>query len=222
MSEGIHPFRSAAFGGFNRQDVLNFLEKFEKEHTEKVALLTKERDDGQEGLASLQSRVTQLEQENTQVQAKVNELQESTERLQRGLDEKEAQLLATQEELRDLRAKVEELEPKATAYMHLKERASSIELDAHARAQLTIEKAKERSKKIQEESHRWVEGLKASYTQFQGNLVKSVEQSRRELELVSQMYERLDGDFKSHAQQLEQLLDRAGTVSLEEDPADNH
>ena len=75
-----HPFRSAVFGGFNRQDVLTYLENTAKESAQRQAELEKRlneseslatRQDAQ--LAEQEERLTRLQQENQELRTRLDQ-----------------------------------------------------------------------------------------------------------------------------------------------------
>ena len=69
-----HPFRTAAFGGFHRQDVLTYLE----EHTRQAA---QQREDLEGRLSQAAAREEELRREGEQLRAQVEQLQQSLDAL---------------------------------------------------------------------------------------------------------------------------------------------
>ena len=72
-----HPFRSAAFGGFNRQDVLDYLEKTAAENARKQQELQRRLEEAEEALArrrgeyrALELALEVLSQANGELQAR--------------------------------------------------------------------------------------------------------------------------------------------------------
>ena len=57
-----HPFRSAAVGGFNRQDVLDYLEKTAAENAQKQQELEKQLEQQKQELEQLRRRSGELEE----------------------------------------------------------------------------------------------------------------------------------------------------------------
>ena len=58
-----HPFRSAAFGGFNRQDVLDYLEKTSAENGLRQRELQEKLEAAQEECRQLTARTTEQEEQ---------------------------------------------------------------------------------------------------------------------------------------------------------------
>lgn len=129
--EQNNSFRTAGFGGFHRQDVLDYIERTAKEHTQETESLTAQleaaRKDAQAAEAELPELLGQLEAANARAQA----LEAENESLQAQLEP----LLAegcTAQELRD----------QAEGYRQLKDDFATIELEARCRASSLLEKAK--------------------------------------------------------------------------------
>lgn len=128
-----YPIKSVAFGGFDKQDVIRYIEQT----SEKAAAAQKELQAENDGLrsqvrtltdeaAALQERLEALTVQRDQLQAALN--LESTVR-----QELEA-LKPLEEEAARLRAEVEALRPDAQAYAQFRERIGAIECEARERA----------------------------------------------------------------------------------------
>ena len=75
MNEGLQ-FRTSAFGGFNKQDVMAYLEKSAREHSGKIAELQKDlaelrqaRTEAEDAGETMKSRLAVLEAENQRLAA---------------------------------------------------------------------------------------------------------------------------------------------------------
>ena len=135
-----HPFRSAALGGFNRQDVLDYLEKTSAENAQRQQ--------------ELQQNLEAAEEERRQLAAKTAEQEEQLSILHRERDslsqqlEQVQQALAASQDRDSLKARVAELEPEAAAYEAVKERTAGVELEAHCRAQNILDQANGQAKDL--------------------------------------------------------------------------
>jgi hypothetical protein len=67
MNENAGQFRSAAFGGFHRQDVLDYIEKITKAHREETA--------------ALETALAQAQEERDRQGAQLEELSQRTHRI---------------------------------------------------------------------------------------------------------------------------------------------
>lgn len=133
-------FRSAAFGGFNRQDVTDYITNTAKETGEQIAALEKERDQLQTELAAkeaLEQEAAQLREQCTQLQADAADKASEIEALKRQAAERD-----------DLAHRVDELEGQADEYCELKQHIAGIELDAHRRADQLLEEARRKADDI--------------------------------------------------------------------------
>ncbi len=127
MSETLH-LRTAAFGGFHRQDVVDYIESTSKAH---AAQLNAMRKDLAEAQASAQSLAGE--------KARADALNERCDELTARVDELEP--LAAEAE--ELRREVERYRPQAETYAEIKDTLANIELDARARAAQIIKEAED-------------------------------------------------------------------------------
>ena len=191
-----HPFRSAAIGGFNKQDVLSFLEeqaaqanqaqqKLEKELEgvrQELEVLRQERD----ALARELDQARQSLEVEGQERAKLNARLEQAEReLSAGRERagKAAQELEqTREECDSLRRERDALRPDAKAYLELKERTAGVELEAHRRAQAIQEKAESDAAHLRSQLELWLCRLRGEYDGLCSNVESTVAHAASQLE----------------------------------------
>ena len=126
-----HPFRSAMFGGFNRQDVLEYLENSAQQAAQQQQELQAQLDQARQELTDRQSQ-------ESDGQEQLEKAQQEAEALQSQLDQANADLTISREtvsrlseeleqarqELQTWKDKAAALEPDAQAYAALKERAA--------------------------------------------------------------------------------------------------
>lgn len=167
-------FRTAAFGGFQKQDVLNYLEKAAKDHADKLADLQKRLKEATEGQVEMEAqeaadqiRVAELESANSQLSV---DLDAATKRC----NDLEAQLTA-------LRAEMEQIAPAAEAYRDLKDRAASIELTAHVRAQAIEEASQRKAEKTVKEVVAWIDQVQGAYANLHLSLNAALSSAAEEL-----------------------------------------
>ena len=113
MNENGFQFRTAAFGGFQKQDVMDYLERSAREHAQKLAGLQKElaeekvaKAEAEERMTALEERIATLEAENKRLTAAVS-------------DRDELQALTA-----SLQAEIDRLTPAAAAYETVKDRTA--------------------------------------------------------------------------------------------------
>lgn len=164
-------FRSAAFGGFNRQDVIEYLERSAREHKLQ--------------LEQLQGQVESAQQESERLEAKVQELAGQHDELAARAQQAE-RLPALEEEVRRLRELVARLEPDAAAYAAIKERAATMELEAHQRAQAIVDQAKNQAAQVTGEAKQWLNGLRREYGDLRLQVENTVAHATADLDRVRQ------------------------------------
>lgn len=124
-------FKTCMFGGFAREDVINYIEKSAREVQERIDALEKEN-------ADLTGSNEQLAQElrtlRTQVQVRESDTQE-LETLRQQLDEAQSRAAELVSENRQLTAQNNSLRTAAEECARLKERIADIEINAHRRTE---------------------------------------------------------------------------------------
>ena len=70
----VQQFRSAAFGGFNKQDVLNYIETTNREHAAALESLKKELEEARTGTAGLEERAAAAEKRADDAAARAEQL----------------------------------------------------------------------------------------------------------------------------------------------------
>ena len=123
-------FKTCLFGGFDREDVISFIEKTAAETQERLDALTTEREE-------LLAKKRSAEAENAALRVQLNEL---TERL----DDETAlrcRVQSMEEELTALRRENETLREPATQYQSLRDHIAEIEISAHRRTEQFREEA---------------------------------------------------------------------------------
>ena len=152
-----HQFRNAVFGGFNRQDVLDYLETLARENAQKRQELEQsigraegERDELRAQKQALEEQKRALEGEKEELLRSVQRSQSELAALRTQLGEREQTARQTQQALEEsrreaeaLREQVARLEPDAAAYAAVKDRSAGVELEAHRRAQGVLDQAKQ-------------------------------------------------------------------------------
>lgn len=198
MGEGSNPFRGTTFGGFNRQDVLNYLSAAETEHEKIVLDLRTELDEYRRGRTEDQSRLEELEAKLSTETKRCMTLQEDLSKLELERQKTSDALKQAEQEMKLLRASIAELEPKALAYGRIRDRAAAIELDAHERAQVTLDQAKEEAMQIQENCAAWIRDVQAGYERLRNELNETFTKSTVELELICKTFDRITQEFDGH------------------------
>ena len=190
-----HQFRNSMFGGFNRQDVLDFLtssaEKTNEELNRRQAsfeALEKEHKDCLQRSEQLSEQLEQTGREREEFKHQAEQLTLELARVSAAdqnkgaeLETLRAQLTRAQEELEQLRAQVGKLAPDAEAYVAIKERTAGVELEAHRRAQSVEARARIMAGDLQRQMEQWMAKVEQQYGQLKQEVEASVEQANAQL-----------------------------------------
>ena len=152
MNENAGQFRTAAFGGFNRQDVLDYIEKLTQENQEKSLELERALEREETVRTQSEARFAEAEEQA----AACEKLSEEVEQLRKDLAETQSALEEQTRLASDLQKQVRDLEPEAKSWQRLKDTAGDIEVSAHERAQVTIQNAQSHAAEIRADSARWL------------------------------------------------------------------
>ena len=125
-----YTFKSVAFGGFDKQDVIHYIEQTSKEAAENLEKLRQERDSLQTEAESLRSQVRELQ---TRLEAESSLREQAQSQLEAEQTARQ-ELESSKGEAERLRAELEKLRPEAEAYAQFRDRVGDIECDAHKRA----------------------------------------------------------------------------------------
>lgn len=121
-----YSIKSVAFGGFDKQDVIRYIEQTAEQAAAAQQALQSENE-------TLQEKVTSLSDQVSALQAQVDTLSAERSRLQEALN-RETAARQQLEVLKPLEAEVARLRPDAEAYVQFRERIGAIECDARKRA----------------------------------------------------------------------------------------
>lgn len=185
MEPTIYKFRNAVLGGFNRRDVMEYIERASGEARSKAAGLEKdlkeargEKETLAEELARLKQSSGSAAQEEARVRASLEESTAALTRVRMELGDTNDKLAKAQLSLRNLQQQVDMLQPLAKQYEQLKDRVATVELDAHRKAQQTIDQANEEASEVRKKTVGWLEQVKGSY----GGLKEAVASGAERLE----------------------------------------
>lgn len=132
-----YPIKSVTFGGFDKQDVINYIEKLSQESASAQTQLQKEAEELRDRLSAASEQLEDALSELESLREAKERLREENKRLQTSLSQESSarQALSLEaERLRPLEAEVERLAPDAQAYAQFRERIGAIECEARKRA----------------------------------------------------------------------------------------
>ena len=214
MSATELQLRTSAFGGFQKQDVLNYIEATNRAHAEQVEALKRELDEAARAKAAAEERADAACARQAELEEVVEELTGKLERRSRALEETGAALEACtaraealEAEGKQWKARLERAEPLAEAYESVKDRTAGIELEAHHRALTVQAEAEAQARKLREELEQWLYKVQAGYDRLRTDVDATVSHASGELERVRRSLGDISAEFAEHDAALEALLD---------------
>lgn len=206
-------FRTAALGGFSKQDVLDYIEKANKEHAARTEQLQKELEECREERDKLRARAESAESRSVELSSQVQKLTGELAEKSAGLEQiKSEQAIATEErkkltrELAEWKDKLAQVQQSAHAYERIKDRTAGIELEAHCRAQSIEAAAQLEVEKVRQELEQWIYKVQAGYDRMRSDINATIAHTSGELERVRKSMENLSGEFGDHDVELKQML----------------
>ena len=181
----IQKFRSA-LGGFNRQDVQQYIEQIAAAHRRELDELQEQLTQAEDQRMQLEAALSGAESaksgaaaEEAKARACLEESTRTLARLRGELSQTESKLMVAKKELERLQGQVGTLEPMATSYVQLKDRVATVELDAHRKAQDTVSQAQAEAERIRGETRAWLKEVLAQYDQLHQGMDGLLEQAQR-------------------------------------------
>lgn len=215
-------FRSAVIGGFNRQDVLTYIENSVKTHTEEMAQLREElervRQEGEFALIRVQKEARAALERAEAAESQVEELAPRAAQMEKSTAELEAKrsaLAAAEREIRELRARVAELTPKAEGYDAVKDKAAGIELEAHQRAKTVMDDARRSAENVRLQTEQWMTKVRGSYDRLRGELENTMKHNAEEMERSAKALSAISREFRDHDAAVQALADTQKNAPLD-------
>ena len=172
MDTVIQQFRTALCG-FNRKDVQQYVEQITEAHRQEAALLREQLEQAEKRVGELEAALSGAESEKSgaaaeeaRVRASLEESTRTLSKLRGELSQTESKLVVARQELERLKSQVGTMKPMADNYAQLKERVATVELDAHRKAQGTVDEAQAEAERIRAETRAWLDGALAQYDQL--------------------------------------------------------
>ena len=190
-----HQFRNAMFGGFNRQDVLDFLTSSAEKNNEELNArqercegLEKELEASRAEAAALKAQLEQTTREREEFKHQAEQLTIEIARVSTAdqakaaeLEKKNAELDAARSELEQLREMLGKIAPDAEAYAAIKERTAGMELEAHRRAQSVEARARIMAGDLQRQMEQWMAKVEKQYAGLKTEVEASVERANQQI-----------------------------------------
>ena len=164
-------FKTCLFVGFDREDVISFIEKTAAETQERLDALTTKREE-------LLAKKRSTEAENAALRVQLNEL---TERLDNETA-LHARVQSMEEELTALRRENETLREPAAQYQSLKDHIAEIEISAHRRTEEFRGKAIAELMQLIEQQRQWCAQQRDAYARMTEGILQELRQAERQVE----------------------------------------
>ena len=213
MSDTELQFRTTAFGGFQKQDVLNYIESSNQAHREKMEELTRELEEARKARADLEAEQAQAREQAQAEDETVQRLEGELEKARNEATELKGRLETAEAELERLRAalaeaesKLAQAEPAAQAYEKVKDRTAGIELEAHCRAQAVQAEAEERVEQARRDLEQWLNKVRKSYADLRADMTTTISHAGSELERAHAALAELTNRFCAQDERLEKMI----------------
>lgn len=214
MSNNEQYFRTVAFGGFHKQDVLNYITSASKENQTKSTELQKQAESAVKEKAELEEKWESAEAARKKSAAECERLSELLTQRTAALERAEKELAALKAEhgtaaarLAELEEKVPKWEEDSAAYAALKDHTATIEMEAHRKAQEIIEQAQTRAAKMRSELENWLRRVQSTYQHLRTDVSATVNHLIGELERSQKAVEEVEPAFRQHDEALTALLE---------------
>ena len=168
MSES---FKTCMFGGFNKQDVVNFIEQQSKAHQEEIESLRRDND-------VLKEAVQRMENERGEFLPKAQQQEEGAARI----EELEAQLSQLSDELAALRQENESLREPAEEYEKLRDHIAEIEINAHHRTEEFRAETIRKIRDVINAQRAWCSKERGRYNCVNGEMLEKLRQATTMME----------------------------------------
>lgn len=214
MSANGEHFRTVAFGGFHKQDVLNYITTATREKQEENAALKKQTEDALAERAQMEEKYGLADAAWKKNAAECERLSELLAQRTAALEKAEKELAALKGEheqcavrLAELEKKLPGLEADSAAYSALKDHTATIELEAHRKAQEILDQAQAQSAKVRNELEGWLRRVQNAYQRLRTDVIATVTHMTGEMERGRKTLGDTASAFVQHDTALAQLLE---------------
>ncbi len=161
-------FKTCLFGGFDRQDVVTFIEKTARENQERVEALEADN-------ASLQQQNTAME---TELQQMRGDYAEKTEQALQ-VPELREKLSESERRRQELERENAQLRVQASEYLAMKDHIAEIEINAHRRTEEFRAAAVVQLRDIMATQRSWCEETRQQYTALSRQFAEKLQQAQQ-------------------------------------------
>ncbi len=213
MSVGEYRFRGSMFG-FNRQDVLKYIEAVHKDHAAQLQSLKEDLERERDQRSQVEEQGSLATEEaaaaGKDAQRCKEELEQALKELRQTQSQREDLRLrfqSAQEDLAALQKAADRMAPAAKAYEALKEKAAGIELDAHNRAQVIVKQGEEEAAEIRRRMADWLRQVESSYARLRSDVAATLSNASTQLERTVRSLDGVNAELDAHGQRLTDIMD---------------
>lgn len=196
MNEREFQFRTAAFGGFQKQDVMNYLERSAQEHAQRVAALQKELDEAKQVHAGEEARAAALEERLALLEADNQRLAIELAQCEEALNEVTSERDGLRTLSGQLQDQLDKVTPAATAYEAVKDRTAGIELEAHGRAQAIEREGRTKALEQQQRVKDWFNKTREAYERLRADINATLSHAAQEMDRAGKSMAELTGSLE--------------------------
>ncbi len=194
-------FHTALFGGFRRQDVLTYIETTARAHAQDMEVLNTQLDKARQQAEEASERALQAEAKAAELEPRAAQMEKTTAEL----EDKRSRLAAAEREVRELKAELAVLTPKAEAYEAVKDKTAGIELEAHQRAKQVVAEAERQAKQVYDQTEQWLGKVRGSYELLRTDISATMTHTAGELDRAGKALADANREFREHDDALKRL-----------------
>lgn len=200
-----YPIKSVTFGGFDKQDVIHYIEQTAQKAAESEKQLREENE-------RLRSQMEELQEQTEHLQAQVESLTAERQQLQESLTrEQEARqalepLKPLEAEVKLLKAEMDVMRPDAEAYAQFRERIGAIECEARKRAADLERDAAQKTRQTMEEFRKQYQVLMSTFAAASAHATSEL----RKVEVNLSQLPRVMDQTGAELNELAALLEKEG------------
>lgn len=239
MSDSGNIFRSSVFGGFNKQDVLTYIEEKTQAHSRELGELRraleqsrKELDEARDELSRSREEAHQLQaasdtrqEELLRLQSELESLRSENSDLSRALEERDAELGRIRAEKDRLEEKWNEVQEQLGDIEQAKLLVANIELEAHARAKKIENEAIENASMARAALTNLFQDAKRRFDNTKESASRTLLRISQELDRLKEVLKHLPGSFDAISGEIEALKfgsDKKNAESAPDTPDEEH
>ena len=200
-----HPFRNSMVGGFNRQDVLTYLENANQERARQQQEMQNQLDRLEAELAECRSHMGRLTHENQELRARMEQANIDLSSSRTESSQNASALEAARRELESWKAKAAAYEPDALAYAAVKDRTAGVELEAHRRAKAIEAHAGDQAQQLHLRMEHWMQKVAREYDILRAEVASTVSHAAGQIAKAEQSLERVNSLMSAQSMELDAL-----------------